>query len=102
MEEIKKVHETMFKPAKHVKGENYFKFPNTHDPKAKPPLNKKNFRDPETGEVMKGPINFLTNPLKKGQVGKGTQFMTNGKPTWSWVEGEEYDRGKVLAREELD
>ena len=26
----------------------------------------------QTGDVIKGPINFLTNPLKTGQVGKGT------------------------------
>jgi hypothetical protein len=34
---------------------------------------KKNFRD-EEGAVVIGPKNFVTNPLKKGEVGKGTSF----------------------------
>ena len=34
---------------------------------------KKNYKD-EDGAVIIGPRNFYTNPMKKGEVGKGTSF----------------------------
>ena len=53
---------------------------------------KKNFRD-ENGEVATGPRNFLTNPLKHGQVGKNTTF--GGVIPWM---KEDYDVSKELAK----
>jgi len=57
---------------------------------------KKNFKD-EDGKVKIEPPNFLTNPPKKGQVGKGTTFegVLPYKP-------DPYDHKKELAKKELE
>lgn len=54
---------------------------------------KKNYRD-EDGEVIVGPRNVLTVPLKVGQVGPNTKF--NADP---WM-AEKYDGIRDLARQE--
>ena len=39
-----------------------------------PPAAKKNYRNKEDGRVEAGPPNFLTNPMKRGKVGRATSF----------------------------
>ena len=57
---------------------------------------KKNYRDADN-KVKTEPVNFLTNPPKKGQVGKGTTFsgVIPYKP-------DPYDHKKELAKKELE
>jgi len=57
---------------------------------------KKNYRD-EDNRVKIEPRNFLTNPPRKGQVGKGTSFggTLPHKP-------DPYDYKKTLVKKELE
>ena len=83
-------HEKNFCPAKVIK-KNY-KHPYDHMTDRREIV--KNYRD-EEGAVITGPRNFLTNPIKKGRVGKQTSlggiipFM-----------GDDYEAGKKLAIKE--
>jgi len=66
----KKIHDIAFKPAKHVR-EKYYTASFEH-------MNdrvdvKKDFRDAD-GNVVISPKNYLTNPPKAGQTGKGCYF----------------------------
>lgn len=65
-------HEVAFKPAKEP-NKNLKKY-SAYDHKPEIVHKQKNFRD-EEGVVMIAPRNFLTNPPKKGQVGKQTYFQ---------------------------
>lgn len=56
---------------------------------------QKNFRDEENGEVMTQPRNMLTNPPKRGIVGKNTTFGGN----IPYME-DNYNRPKEIATEE--
>lgn len=67
--EIKKMHDKWFCPTKVVKE----KVKAPYDHQTDRVEIKKNFRDDE-GNVITGPRNFLTNPLKKGKFGKQTTF----------------------------
>lgn len=66
---IKAGHDKAFKPAKVVKEPVKAAYNHMSDLDDK----KKNFRN-EDGEVVIGPRNFLTNPLRVGQTGPGTAF----------------------------
>lgn len=70
---LKAGHDKAFKPAKHVK-QDEFKAPYPHQSDFIHV--KKNYRD-EEGKVKLQPKNFLTMPPKKGFVGKGTFFGGN-------------------------
>jgi hypothetical protein len=64
-------HDKAFKPARMVK-ERLYTTPWPHiDEK---PAEKKNYREEDGGRVMIGPTNFLTNPMKRGKVGRATSF----------------------------
>lgn len=65
-------HDKDFKPAKDTMRKVKADFPHMTDYIEK----KKNRRDAE-GAVIIEPKNFLTNPPKKGEVGKGTSFAGN-------------------------
>ena len=92
---IKAGHEKAFAPAKQI----------THarkDMKAayeyieQGPIKKESYKD-EDGEVKTASRNFLTNPMKKGKVGKNT---TLGEiPEYM---AEDYDLSKKLARQDRD
>lgn len=69
---LKAGHDRAFRPAKAVRDNYGIKAPFEHMCDRKDI--KKNFRDPEDGNVIIGPRNFFTNPLKVGEVGKGTSF----------------------------
>lgn len=58
---------------------------------------QKNFRDEENGEVMTQPRNMLTNPPKRGIVGKNTTFGGN----IPYME-DNYNRPKEIATEERE
>lgn len=57
---------------------------------------KKNYRN-EDGEIVVGPKNILTNPLKLGSYGKNVFF--GGVIPWM---KEDYDVNKELAKKELE
>ena len=57
---------------------------------------KKNYKD-EEGAVITAPRNFYTNPLKKGEVGKGTSFAGQ----WEHLP-DTYEQAKVNNRKELE
>lgn len=67
---LKAGHELPFKPAKVVPNKPHKM---EHEHKSDYIERKKNFRD-DDGAVIIGPRNLYTNPLKKGEVGKGTSF----------------------------
>ena len=65
-------HDKNFRPARHVKERLYTaSYPHGDEPPAK----KQDYRNAEeNGAVMTGPRNFLTNPMKRGKVGRATSF----------------------------
>jgi len=56
--------------------------------------NPKRCRDPTDGSVVVGPPNFYTSRLKKGIVGRGTQFEW---PPMEHVKGNDIEARKLLA-----
>jgi len=65
-------HDKAFRPARHVK-ERLYTTPWPHIDEAPP--KKIDYRNPEeNGAVRIGPTNFLTNPMKRGKVGRATSF----------------------------
>ena len=57
---------------------------------------QKSFRDPENNnEVMIPPRNIMTNPIKKGRVGKKTTF--SGQIPYM---EDDFNRPKILATDE--
>ena len=63
-------HDKDFRPAKVVK-ERIYTASFEHIDEAPP--KRKDYKDPEGG-VLTGPVCFLTNPMKKGKVGRATSF----------------------------
>jgi hypothetical protein len=60
------------------------------------PAKKKDYRDhADNGAVMVGPRNFLTNPMKRGKVGRATSFGGNIPYT-----EDDYDVKKKIAMRE--
>lgn len=85
-------HEINFKPAKTVQRKVKADFDHLTDYKEVSKLRKD-----EEGHVIIGPINFLTNPPKKGIVGKGTFF--SGKIPYMT---DPYGRAKEIAKKERE
>lgn len=65
-------HERVFRPAKTFR-EDKFKLPYTHMTDRVPFT--KNFKD-ENGDIVTAPRNVQTNPMKRGKVGRNTNFTT--------------------------
>ena len=64
--------EKAFRPTKHIRQPTNATYPHMKDYEQV----VKNFRDAEdNGAVMIGPRNILTNPPKRGRVGKNTTFI---------------------------
>ena len=63
-------HDKNFKPARHFRSDIH-KTPYEHIDE--PPAKKKNYRD-EDGAVIVENRNFVTNPMKRGKVGRATSF----------------------------
>ena len=65
-------HDKNYRPARHVK-ERLYTTPYPHIDEAPP--KKRDYRNAEeNGAVIVGPRNFLTNPMKRGKVGRATSF----------------------------
>ena len=90
---LKAGHDKAFKPAKIISE----KVPKPAYPYIEEkPGPKKNFRDPENNnDVIVGPRNIVTNPIKKGKVGKQTTLGGNVP----YIE-DPYDIKKKIAQEE--
>lgn len=83
-------HERVFRPAKTFREDGY-KLPYAH--MSDRVAFTKNFKD-EEGAIMVAPRNVQTNPMKRGRVGKGTNFSpaTPHMP-------DDFDRPRALALE---
>lgn len=94
-QEIKVGNEKPFRLPSHVRQPTNASYPHMQDFVEV----KKNFKSEENPrEVMIGPRNFLTNPPKTGTVGKNTTF---GGTIPHMAKEDEYNRPKMLAREEV-
>lgn len=87
-------HEVQFKPARHVRQPTNAAYEHMQDTTHI----QKNFKaEDNPRDVVTAPRNFITNPPKKGQVGKQTYF--GGKIPYT---EDDYNRPKELARKELE
>ena len=85
-------HDKAFSPAK----DTHVRVKADYDHKTDLNAVKKNFKDDEGKVKIENP-NFLTNPPKRGQVGKGTTF--GGIPPYK---EDPYDNKRVLAKKDLE
>lgn len=86
--------EKAFRPIKHVRQPSNAAYPHMKDFE----FLQKNFRDPENNnEVMIPPKNIMTNPVKRGRVGKWTSFSGQ----FPYME-DDFNRPKIMAKTERD
>lgn len=85
-------HEMNFKPAKTVQRKVKADFDHMTDH-----VDAKKSRKGPDGGVIIEPRNFLTNPPKQGEIGKGTSFGGT-LPHMA----DEFDRKKVIAKKERE
>lgn len=86
-------HDKNFNPAKKVQ-EKLYKSSFAYIPEGEP--KKKNYKDAE-GAVIVGPKNFVTSPIKKGRVGRGTSL--GGLIPYK---EDEYDIKRIIAKKERE